>query len=137
MKRQDLILLTVVFAFVLSTVSFPQSSLKSEHSENYRLIEDNYLKGLNTDKQGLSISCAYYPGELKSRQVLISWMKMMTTEEPEGARVIAAWYLIKIGDPWGLYRVKREAELSSCFSVQCKCEFFYKQYLNIQESEVA
>ena len=134
MKKQSLILLTVVFAFVLSTVSLPQSSGYSKSNSSLRVIEDNYLKGLKSDNQGLRISCAYFLGEMKSNRAVIPLMQMLSNEQHEGAKIIAAWSLIKIGDPRGVYRVRREADLSTCCSVQCMCDFFYKQHLSSQNA---
>lgn len=136
MKRLVFIVLTVVLAFVLSTVTPSQNSTYSHSSQSYRTIENNYLKGLESGNQGIKISCAFYLGEMKSKRAVVPLMKMMSIEEHEGARIIAAWSLMKIGDPRGIYRVRKESETSDCCSVQCMCEYLYKQYLNVPEPKV-
>ena len=137
MKKQGLLWITIVLAFVLSTVAIPQSNVYEDPSLDYRTIENNYLEGLESDNQGLRISCAFYLGEMKSQRAVIPLMKMMGKEDHEGAKIIAAWSLIKIGDQRGIYRVKKEAELSNSCAIKCMCEYFHRQHLETQKSEVA
>ena len=135
MKNRHFIFGTVVFAFLLSTVSFSQSAPLINNHNTYENIEENYLIGLNSDNMGLKISCAYFLGEMKSRKAVIPLMQILNSEQHEGARIIAAWSLVKIGDPIGIYLVQKLSESCDCSSVRCMCDHFYIHYLQQEKGK--
>lgn len=131
------VLITVIFCIVTS-VSIAQTPAAFNSAGFTReQIEDNYLKGLNSDVAGLQISSAYFLGEMKSERAVIPLMKMFRSENPNsGQRLMAAWSLMKIGDERGLYLIKCEAEKSDCDYLRCMCEYFYKDYYLKKEGHI-
>ena len=101
MKR-SVLLLSMVFV-ILTIPLYPQvyASL-GPASTKYEQVESNYLKGLNSDVHNLKLCCAYFLGELKSQKAMIPLMEMFRNEKDD-AKLVAAWSLLKIGDPRGVY----------------------------------
>jgi len=128
MKKQHIIPAVVFFAFIATTLSFAEGNKLSKTNSNYNIIEANYLEGLKSDNIGLRMSCAYFLGEIKSAKAVIPLMHMLNTEEHEGARIIAAWSLVKIGDSRGIYLVKRQGEQCKDCSVKSMCQYFYNHF---------
>ncbi len=92
-------------------------------------IEENYLRGLNSDVPGLQVSCAYFLGEMRSEKAVIPLMKMFRNKDAApGQRIMAAWSLMKIGDERGLYLLKCEADNPECDYLRCLSEFLYKDH---------
>jgi len=137
MKKQHLFLVVVLFASIVSTISFSQGSKSTAKYTFYSTIEDNYLVGLKSDNLGLRMSCAYFLGELKSPKAVIPLMKILNSEKHEGARIMAAWSLIKIGDPRGIHLVKQHSDFCKDCSVQSMCAFFYYHYVLSSEGKVS
>ncbi len=106
------ILLTTVAiagAGAASTVdSEPSTYLDySVFDEEHRdLIEDNLMKGINSNNLGLQVSSAYFLGELKSSKAIIPLLKLLREGETEEARIIAAISLYKLDSGIGMYRLK-------------------------------
>ncbi len=95
----------------------------------YSTIEANLLVGLNSDIDGLRLSCAYYLGEIKSQKAVLPLMQILRDDQCYGARIVAALSLIKIGDPQGIYMVKRTAKFNNEEGVRKMSEKFYLAYL--------
>ncbi len=136
MKKQHLILAVVLFTFIVSTTSFSQGSKSTETNTFFSTVEENYLEGLKSDNLGLRMSCAYFLGELKSSKAVIPLMNVLNSENHEGARIMAAWSLIKIGDPRGIHLVKQHSELCKDCSVQSMCAYFYYHYVLSSEGKL-
>jgi hypothetical protein len=136
MKKQHLILAVVISTFIVSAISFAQGSKSTGANSIYNTIEENYLEGLKSDNLGLRMSCTYFLGELKSSKAVIPLMNILNTEKHEGARIMAAWSLIKIGDPRGIYLVKENSELCKDCSVQSMCAYFYYHYVLSSEGKL-
>lgn len=127
MKRTFLSLL--VLCVVFSTLSYAQAPPKSLKSDAaYHQIESNYLKGLLSDNPDLRTSCAYFLGEMKSDKALIPLMEMFHRAENVGAKLVAAWSLLKIGDSRGVNLVKRSVELGECGKAGCILRYLYMNY---------
>ncbi len=136
MKKQHFLLAVVLFTFIVSAVSFSKGSKSINSNSSYNLIEANYMEGLKSDNLGLRMSCAYFLGEMKSPNAVIPLMKILNTENHEGIRIIAAWSLIKIGDPRGIYLVKSLSETCKDCSVQSMCAYFYYHYVLSSEGKL-
>ena len=92
-------------------------------------IEENYLRGLNSDVSGLQVSCAYFLGEMKSSKAVLPLMKMFRDKNSApGQKIMAAWSLMKIGDERGLYLIKCEADNPECDYLRCFAEYLYKEH---------
>ena len=95
----------------------------------YSTIESNLLVGLNSNIEGLRISCAYYLGEMKSENAVLPLMQILRDDNCYAARIVAALSLIKIGDEQGIYMVKRTAKFNNEEGVRKMSEKFYLAYL--------
>ena len=128
---KKLILTLIVFFSVFTTLSFTQEfeNVKLSKTE-YHKIEKNYLKGLHSNNFHLKVSCAYFLGEMKSEKALFPLMKMFRNEKNDGAKLVAAWSLLKIGDPRGNFLVKRYLTLGNCNNIRCILYFLYENYHN-------
>lgn len=127
MKR---IILSLFVLFVISaSISLAQAPPKTLESYAYSKIESNYLKGLKSNNPDLRVSCAYFLGKMKSDRALIPLMAAFHDSKNEGAKLIAAWSLLKIGDARGVNLVKRAIELNECGSgAGCILRYLYMDY---------
>lgn len=127
MKKAILSLL--VFFWISASISFAQAPPRPAEAYAYHKIERNYLKGLKSDNPDLKISCAYFLGEMKSDKALIPLMAMFHDSKNEGAKLIAAWSLLKIGDARGVNLIKRAVELNECGSgAGCILRYLFMDY---------
>lgn len=123
-KIKGLIAFLLLLTFTAST--FASSSFTEK---KYKQIEDNLLVGINTDNQGLQVSCAYFLGEMKSERAVIPLLKMLKSGQTEEERIIAALSLSKIRSERGLFAVKQRIKFDDSKRVQRLCELFYNNYL--------
>jgi hypothetical protein len=93
----------------------------------YEQAESNYIKGLESDVHNLRMCCAYFLGELKSQKAMIPLMRMFRNEKDD-AKLVAAWSLLKIGDPRGVYLVKSGLDAKECNNIKCMLHFLYMDY---------
>ncbi len=128
MKKLLFLWLSLSFIVAIATVSFAQADKEISTASKYEGIEANYLTGLNSDNQGLKVSSAYFLGNMKSSKAVIPLMKMFRNEKNDGAKLVAAWSLLKIGDSRGVFLVKRESELGSCDGINCMLHQLYEDY---------
>ncbi len=129
MKKIFFYWLSFVFIIAVATTVFAQADKEISVSAKYEAIEANYLTGLNSDNQGLKVSSAYFLGDIKSHKAVIPLMKMFRTENNDGAKLVAAWSLLKIGDSRGVFIVQREAELGDCgIGINCMLHQLYQDY---------
>ena len=126
MKR-GVLLLSMEFV-ILTVPLYPQvyASL-GPASTNYEQAESNYLKGLNSDVHNLKMCCAYFLGEMQSHKALIPLMEMFRSEKND-TKLVAAWSLLKIGDPRGVYLVKNAIDTKECNGIKCMLHFLYMDY---------
>jgi hypothetical protein len=128
MKKLLFLWLSLSFVVAIATVSFAQADKEISTPSKYEAIEANYLTGLNSDNQGLKVSSAYFLGNMKSNKAVIPLMKMFRNEKNNGAKLVAAWSLLKIGDARGVFLVKRESELGNCDGINCMLHQLYEDY---------
>jgi hypothetical protein len=124
------VFLSLLVSFVISaSISFAQAPPKPVEAYAYQKIERNYLKGLKSNNPDLRKSCAYFLGAMKSPKALIPLMALFHDSKDEGAKLIAAWSLLKIGDARGVNLVKRAVELNECSSgAGCMLRYLYMDY---------
>lgn len=133
MKTFISILLILV---IVSTVTIQSKPIvNAVKTAQYELIEANRLIGLQSDNEGLRISCAYFLGEMKSSKAVHPLMEMLRTEQNCPARIVAALSLVKIGDPQGVYMVSRVAKFTDCEKTKKFCEKFYNSFMYHQYLE--
>lgn len=128
MKKLLFLWLSLSFVVAIATISFAQADKEISTPSKYEAIEANYLTGLNSDNQGLKVSSAYFLGNIKSSRAVIPLMKMFRTEKNNGAKLVAAWSLLKIGDSRGVFLVKRESEIGNCEGINCMLHQLYEDY---------
>ena len=114
----------------LTVITFAQTPAElTKAGISREQIEENYLRGLNSDVPGLQVSCAYFLGEMKSSKAVLPLMKMLRDKNAApGQKIIAAWSLMKIGDERGLYLIKCEGDNSECDYLRCFAEYLYKEH---------
>ena len=122
------ILTLVILFFTISIPLYPQvyASLNPAATE-YEQIESNYLKGLNSEVHNLKLCCAYFLGEMQSQKALIPLMEMFRNEKGD-TKLVAAWSLLKIGDPRGVYLVKSGLDAKECDNIKCMLHFLYMDF---------
>lgn len=124
-------ILFIAVTFILASTSAAQGINPSDPNvkAKYSTIEANLLVGLNSDIDGLRLSCAYYLGEIKSENSVLPLMQILRDDSCYGVRIVAALSLIKIGNPQGVYMVKRTAKFNNDDGVRKMSEKFYLAYL--------
>lgn len=128
MKKLFYLWLSFSIVVAITTVTFAQADKEVSTTSKYETIEANYLTGLNSNNQGLKVSSAYFLGNIKSEKAVIPLMKMFRNQENDGAKLVAAWSLLKIGDSRGVFLVKRESELGNCDGINCMLHQLYEDY---------
>jgi hypothetical protein len=129
MKNAICVLLSVFFVIVVSSSMFAQADKEATTTPTkYERIESNYLTGLNSDNHGLEVSSAYFLGEMKSEKAVIPLMKKFRNEKDEGAKLVYAWSLLKIGNSRGVFLVKRETELGDCDAIRSMLQYLYNDH---------
>jgi hypothetical protein len=89
----------------------------------------NLLIAIQSDNEGLRESAAYMLGEFKCEKAVLPLMSILRGSECESSRTVAALALCRIGDPRGVYAVKRAALFDDCPEVQSRCAWFYNTYV--------
>ena len=128
-KIFSVLLLTITFFLASTTAAQGINPSDPVVKANYSKIESNLLVGLNSNIEGLRISCAYYLGEMKSENAVLPLMQILRDDNCYGARIVAALSLIKIGDEQGVYMVKRTAKFNDEEGVRKMSQKFYLAYL--------
>lgn len=118
----------IILLLILTISLQAKVPVKKTLEADFQKIEQNLLEGVNSDNIGLKISAAYFLGEMKSEKAVLPLMKMLRSEECEGARLMAALSLVKIGNEKGLYMLKRESEFNDYQRVRSMCAQFYKAH---------
>jgi len=127
MKNTFLILFAFVMVFAAISYARDFPKVKKSNAE-YHKIENNYLKGLNSNNTQLKVSCAYFLGEMQSSRAVIPLMAVFNNTKNAGAKLVAAWSLLKIGDARGVYLVKSNIESIYCREISCMLKFLYMDY---------
>jgi hypothetical protein len=91
-------------------------------------VINNLMIGLNSPNQGLRESAAFELGEQKAVGAVIPLLNMLHQSEGESSRIVAALALCRIGDPRGVYAVKRAAKFDPSQKVRTLCAWFVNTY---------
>lgn len=127
MKKQAT-LIAILLSLLVTYNVFAGDPVKKQSSIDDAKIEENYLLGINSDNLGLRVSCAYYLGEMKSEKAVIPLIRMLRSENNEGAKLMAALSLVKIEDTMGLYMVAKQGVFSDSRRVRRMCNKLYNAY---------
>jgi PBS lyase HEAT-like repeat len=122
-KQSFLLLLPLMLIFSLQIQAGPLKT--NQQANTYETIEQNRLIGLQSDNQGLRVSCAFNLGEMKSKKAVIPLIELLRDGETYEEQVIAALSLVKIGDPQGIYMIERCGEFHRNEKTQEICKKFY------------
>jgi hypothetical protein len=90
------------------------------------------MMGIQSDNQGLRESAAFVLGEIKCTEAVIPLMRMLHEERSESARIAAALALSLIGDPRGVYAVRRAVTYDESKRVRLLSAYFYNEYVHPQ-----
>ncbi len=120
--------LTLTLALLLSANLFAAKLPTMLTQTEFEKFEKNLLMGIKSDNYGLKASSTYILGELRSERSVIPLMSVLHNGE-EGARILAALSLYKIGDSRGIYAVKQAARFDDSERVRKQCEKFYYEYV--------
>lgn len=120
----------VLFFFVMTSYGFDKSAL--ENTETKKAAVKNLLIGLQSDNYGLRTSSAFMLGEIKAEEAVLPLMHMLTTEECEDARIVAALALYKIDNPKGIFAVKQAIRFDDSGRVRKMCTNFYYENLRLK-----
>ncbi len=120
MKKSILIMFLAITA-----ITFAQS----KNSSQYSVIENNLLKGINSDNQGLKLSSAYFLGEIKSDKAIIPLLEILHSSEECCAKQVAALALYKINSARGMFAIKQAVKFEKHPQTKKICRILYNQHL--------
>ncbi len=116
MKKSILILL-----FFVSATIFANDKIQSQYSS----IEKNLLVGINSDNQGLKLSCAYFLGEIRSEKAIIPLLSILHNSNECCARQVAALALFKINSERGMFAIKQAIKFDDNEQTKKICRVLY------------
>lgn len=123
------ILLVLLILFTISSLGLAAEPAKEVRLVNKEIVVENLISGLKSENSGLVSSSAFYLGELKSQEAVISLMKLLKNSDEEELRIAAALALLKINDARGIYAIKKAIEFDESNRVRSICNKFYNDYL--------
>jgi hypothetical protein len=128
----------VLTVWLISTAleSMPADEEKTSTNTKYASVEANYLIGLKSKNEGFKANCAYYLGEMKSKKAVVPLMDMFRNENNDGSKLVAAWSLLRIGDPRGVFLIKRSMDLRENDTINIMLQHFYKDYVLRSKGEL-
>jgi hypothetical protein len=129
MKSRVLLTGLVLIMLVSLTKVLPQTANNMDEELRNKIIQKNPLKGLCCTDPAMRLDCAFALGEKKCANAVIPLMRMLREDPDEAVRIVAALSLIKIGDPIGVYLVKRTAKFNDFSKVRELCQKFYNSYI--------
>ncbi len=129
MKWFTNILIILCILMTYTEITFSQISRElTLLSEKKGLKEENYLTTLNSGNEEIRINSAYILGELKSQKAVEPLMDMFRKEKDDGAKLVAALSLLKIGDARGVFLVKRSIEFGEDSGTTIILQHLFKDY---------
>ncbi len=129
MKWLKNILITFLIIMTYTGIIFSQVNRElTLLSEKKGIKEENYLAALNSGNEEIRINSAYLLGELKSQKAVEPLMDMFRKEKDDGAKLVAALSLLKIGDARGVFLVKRSIEFGEDSGTAIILQHLYKDY---------
>jgi hypothetical protein len=120
----------VLFFFVMTSYGFDKSAV--ENMETKKAAIKNLLIGLKSENYGLRTSAAFILGEIKAEEAVLPLMHMLTTEDCENARIVAALALYKIDNSKGIFAVKQAIRYDDSERVRKMCTNFYYENLRLK-----
>ena len=133
--KKFFIVSSLLLTLMLSGINVFAANNPGLNSKATESLEQNLINGINSENEGLKTSAAYYLGEMKSSKAVVPLLKMMHNEKSEGARIMAALSLLKIGDDRGIYAIKQNCKFDESTKVRKMCELFYSNYLQEQKNQ--
>lgn len=127
-KLSRYILKTVFILIIFSTTGFPQENKLAISADKNIKDEANYISGLYSNNETQKVNSAYMLGEMKSEKAVIPLMDMFRKEKNDAGKLVAALSLLKIGDPRGIFLVKRSIELKGNGGINIILKHLYKDY---------
>jgi len=88
--------------------------------------EINLYIGLQSGNSSVRRSAAMQLGRMQSKDAVIPLMSILHDSGDENVRIVAAWALCAIGDPIGVYAVKRAVEFDKSDKVRLQCAWYYE-----------
>lgn len=131
MRKKFVFFVTALLLMGL-TMTFGQTFNSGSEQLNSKDAVANYLKGLNSDNNGLRLSSAYFAGEYGIADAVIPLMKMLNNEKSESGRIMAALALTKIASGKSIFAVKQAAKLDKSKRVRELCSKFYNYHVSLQ-----
>lgn len=135
MKKQ-VVILAAALLIMSFTFTFAQPVDNNGKVDLSKASIENYLEGLNSDNNGLRLSCAYYLGEYKVSDGIIPLMAMLDKNNPESERIMAALALTKIGTGKAIFAVKQAAQFDNSERVRNLCIKFYNHSIDNEENRI-
>ncbi|MCU7494495.1 MAG: HEAT repeat domain-containing protein [Ignavibacteria bacterium] len=123
MKRIALIL-----SGALCVLFFGFSNARANYNPSSQ-DEESLLKSIRSEDLNERVNSAFALGEIKSSKALIPLLNMLHSETSDGARIMAALSLYKLGKQQGLYAIERAAIFDKSERVRKMCANFYNDYL--------
>jgi FOG: HEAT repeat len=124
MKRILIPLLIIVITLLGAVSGFSAEKKATRSSLSDNSIE-SLLIGVETDNIGLKSSSASILGEFKTTKAVIPLMRELKNNSDERIRIQAAIALWKIGDPRGIYTIKKAISFDSSERVKRICYILY------------
>lgn len=140
-QTQSILVLTLVlmFSFVIfaKEPAQPAENIVASYTDytvfagdKFSLIEDNLLKGINSNNTGLVTSSAYFLGEMESDKAMIPLLRLAKNGSTEESRIIAGLSLYKIHSKIGMFRLKGLAESDDSELVRKTFVRIYNKYVS-------
>jgi hypothetical protein len=121
------VLLIILFVFTAISFSWTNQETLNPVDKNAKK-EANYLSALNSSNENLRINSAYMLGEMRSKKAVIPLMDIFRQDEDEGAKLVAALSLLKIGDARGIFLVRRSIELNENEGITIILQHLFRDY---------
>ena len=129
--------LTSILLTAVLVLSFTNTFAQDKVITNYEVIESNLLVGLEVGNDGLTSSCTYFLGELKSENAVIPLMAILHDSENSKLRQGAVLALYKINSDRGLYAIKQAMDLDENAQTRKISKLlYYQSQLNEMDGEI-
>ncbi|HEX2960252.1 MAG TPA: HEAT repeat domain-containing protein [Ignavibacteriales bacterium] len=120
--------IAVILSGALCVLFFGFSNASANYNPESR-DEESLLQSMKSNNFDERVNSAFALGEIKSSKALIPLLQMLHSEPAEGARIMAALSLYKIGNAQGLYAIERAAIFDKSERVRKMCANFYNDYV--------
>lgn len=127
MKRLTLLLVAVLVA---STTIFANPFKIAKDNPKYKIIEQNLIKGLQSENYGVMYFSAHMLGEMESEAAVNDLLRILRSEKyDESLQIVAALSLTKIATEQSIYMVKQQVKFNDSEKIARLCDKFYKSYV--------